>query len=166
MKRKISHEKISGKGCKRNFYNHKFSQISCVLPGERVKPPNDTLERSQDAHTHARTHAHTHTHTGRDSDLQPRIEPRTFLPWAKHVKRTYFGQTAAEQQQQHQQQQRQQLGYIHSVGLLLEWNSLRSDCATRLCAPPVKAPRQSDRALPHTQPPTYLPPSLPRLAHS
>lgn len=113
-------------------------------------------------HTRARAHGKSLRSLHVCWNSQPAIEPRTlFSLWDKHVKRTYFGQTPAEQQQQ-----REQLGYSHSVGLLLDWNSslaleqtLRPDCAPRLCAPPVKAPRQSDRAPPTTHPPTSLPPS-------
>lgn len=138
-----------------------FNYTPCLrmLTGERQ---NHTLKRSQDKRI-------THTHPpiqGHFRVSQPGIEPRTFsLRRATMENRTYFWQTPAEQKQQ---QQGEKLGYIHSVGLGLEFNSswvlektrvegrLRSDCAPRLCAPPVEAPHQSDRSLP---PPGSLPPS-------
>lgn len=141
-----------------------FSYVPCskMVTGERQ---NHTPKRSQDKHI---THTHPATQ-GHFRVSQPGIEPRTFsLRQATMENRTYFGQKPAEQQQQ----QGKKLGYIHSVGMGLDFNSpwalektrvegrLRSDCAPRLCALPVEAPHQSDCSLPPTHPPALSPPPL------
>lgn len=107
MKTKMASEKVSGSRNRSkfniwfeiidqqdrgNFHNHRPNQLH--MAAKAGSHPGEVTE-----HTRAHGKSLRSLHVCWNS--QPAIEPRTlFSLWDKHVKRTYFGQTPAEQQQQ------------------------------------------------------------------